>query len=164
MLDDDNRQFIPNARGQQTLLQGVDTEGLTTNQKKKLKKRLKKEKQKDDDGDEPLLEKNECVEESSENMSKRTKATFDQLLQMNENEEDLQWQRPRSHSLPNLSSKSPNDFEDYDEEIEKDQKFQFVLERNFGYEIQEYLSLRKELRRRKTQLMNGEIDPEDLQN
>ena len=53
MLDDDNRQFIPNARQNQTLLQGVDTEGLTANQKKKLKKRLKKEKQKDDE--DPLL-------------------------------------------------------------------------------------------------------------
>ena len=30
MVDDDNRQFIPNARNT-TLLQGVDTEGLTAN-------------------------------------------------------------------------------------------------------------------------------------
>ena len=90
-------------------------------------------------------------------MSKRTKATFDQILQMNENEEDLHWQRPRSHSLPNLSCKNPNEFDDYGEEFDKDFKYQFVLERNFGYEIQEYLSLRKELKRKKTQLLNGEI-------
>jgi hypothetical protein len=28
---------------------------------------------------------------------------------MNENEEDLQWQRPRSHSLPNLIYKEIDD-------------------------------------------------------
>ena len=70
------------------MLQGVDTEGLTANQKKKLKKRLKKEKQKDEDEENPLLQDNT---ENTDSMSKRTKATYDQLMQMNENEEDLQW-------------------------------------------------------------------------
>ena len=35
-------------------------------------------------------------------MNLRTKAAYDQLLQMNENEEDLMHQRPRSHSVPNM--------------------------------------------------------------
>ena len=57
------------------MLQGVDTEGLTANQKKKLKKRLKKEKQKDDEDENPLLQAN--TEDNTDNMSKRTKATYD---------------------------------------------------------------------------------------
>ena len=35
---------------------------------------------------------------------------MEQLLQMNENEQDLQWLRPRSHSLPNnLFQEGTND-------------------------------------------------------
>jgi hypothetical protein len=43
-------------------------------------------------------------------MNARTQATMEQLNEMNENEEDLVWQRPRSHSLPNLLFKT--DLED----------------------------------------------------
>lgn len=35
-------------------------------------------------------------------MNKRTENIMNQLLEMNENEEDLIFQRPRSHSFPNL--------------------------------------------------------------
>lgn len=40
-------------------------------------------------------------------MNMRTKAAYDQLLQMNENEEDLVYQRPRSHSVPNMEFQDP---------------------------------------------------------
>lgn len=43
----------------------------------------------------------------------------------------------------------------------KKSKYVFKLERDFGYEIQEYISLRRELRRRKQKLLAGELEPED---
>ena len=39
----------------------------------------------------------------------------------------------------------------------------FKLERDFGYEIQEYLSLRREIRRRKQKLLSGELQPDELE-
>jgi len=36
----------------------------------------------------------------SDLLNNRSQATMDQLVQMNENEEDLEGHRPRSHSLP----------------------------------------------------------------
>ena len=85
-----------------TLLEGVDTEGLTKLQKKKLKIRIKKEQVKDEESQDEVPTQNGSVPESDSVMNSRTKATMEQLLEMNENEEDLLWQRPRSHSLPNL--------------------------------------------------------------
>ena len=43
--------FIPNkqSKGEKTLLEGIDTEGLTKQQKKKLKKKLRKNQQKEDE-------------------------------------------------------------------------------------------------------------------
>jgi hypothetical protein len=38
----------------------------------------------------------------------------------------------------------------------------FKIERDFGYEIQEYIQLRREIRRRKIKLLNGEIDLEAI--
>lgn len=87
---------------------------------------------------------------------------------MNENEQDLQWQRPRSHSLPNLIYQDKRDDDwvdedsDYGEEKEKKEKknfnYMFKMERDFQYEINEYITLRHEIRRRKTRLLNGETD------
>lgn len=71
------------------------------------------------------------------------------MIQLNEDEDDLVFQRPRSHSLPNLTFR---DTTEYDEE----ENLVFKVERNFGYEIQEYFHLKKELRKRKMQLLNGE--------
>lgn len=45
--------------------------------------------------------------------------------------------------------------------LKKKSKYVFKLERDFGYEIQEYISLRRELRRRKQKLLAGELEPED---
>jgi hypothetical protein len=39
----------------------------------------------------------------------------------------------------------------------KKSQYVFKLERDFGYEIQEYLSLRREIRKRKQKLLSGEI-------
>lgn len=74
-------------------------------------------------------------------MNVRTKATYEQLLEMNENEADLVEQRPRSHSLPNLLYQEPADYpfdsDDSDPEAKNMIKssYMFNLERNFGYEI-----------------------------
>ena len=77
---------------------------------------------------------------------------------MNENEQDLQWQRPRSHSLPNMTFEEKDDrFDDSDFEDNKHEnpwnkkksQYVFKLERDFAYEIQEYITLRREIRRRK---------------
>jgi len=38
----------------------------------------------------------------------------------------------------------------------------FSLERNFGYEIQEYISLKREFKKRKDKLLNGEITMEEF--
>ena len=84
---------------------------------------------------------------------------------MNENEEDLQWQRPRSHSLPNLLYQDRED-DPFDSDSDgtklKRSSYVFNLERNFGYEIQEYILMRREIQKRKQRLQNGEIDPEDM--
>jgi hypothetical protein len=69
---------------------------------------------------------------------------------MNENEEDLIWQRPRSHSLPNLLFQEPVDdpFDSEDSEKGKNMiksKYVFNLERNYAYEIQEYVLMRREM-------------------
>ena len=99
-------------------------------------------------------------------MNARTKATYEQLLEMNENEEDLVHQRPRSHSLPNLLYQEPADYpfdsDDSDARNMIKSSYVFNLERNFGYEIQEYIMMRKELLKRKIKLQSGEIDPDDL--
>ena len=36
------------------------------------------------------------------------------------------------------------------------------MERDFGYEIQEYIQLRREIRRRKIKLLNGEINLHEI--
>ena len=74
---------------------------------------------------------------------------------MNENEEDLRWQRPRSHSQPNLLYVDP-DTRDGEPPRSRASNYEYKLERNFGYEIQEYFMLKKEIKKRKMQLMNGE--------
>jgi hypothetical protein len=71
------------------------------------------------------------------------------MVQLNEDEDDLTFQRPRSHSLPNLTFRETDNTKE---------DMVFKVERNFGYEIQEYFALRKELRRRKMQILNGEHD------
>ena len=75
---------------------------------------------------------------------------------MNENEEDLRWQRPRSHSQPNLLFVEP-DTHDGEPPRSRASNYEYKLERNFGYEIQEYFMLKKEIKKRKMQLMNGEV-------
>ena len=52
----------------------------------------------------------------------------------------------------------------------KNWHYVFKMERDFQYEINEYLTLRHEIRRRKTKLLNGEadadaapVDPEELE-
>lgn len=72
----------------------------------------------------------------------RTKAAYEQLIQMNENEEDLVHQRPRSHSVPNLLYQEPQDYPFDDDSFgsnpnKRPQKtpYAFNLDRNFGYEI-----------------------------
>ena len=83
------------------------------------------------------------------------------MIELNENEEDLEFQRPRSHSLPNVTYQ-PDDLQT---------SYVFKQDRNFGYEIQEYFHLKKELRKRKIALLNGElpvtgsklIDPEQAE-
>lgn len=88
---------------------------------------MKKEKQKDDDPDQDIIPGSQTQRENSgqddENsafMNKRTQATMEQLIQMNENEEDLQWQRPRSHSLPNMVYQENDD--QYDSEDSQDMR------------------------------------------
>jgi hypothetical protein len=39
--------------------------------------------------------------------------------------------------------------------------YNFKLERNFGYEIQEYFHLKKELRKKKVAIMNGDVPEEE---
>jgi hypothetical protein len=75
-------------------------------------------------------------------MNMRTKAAYDQLIQMNENEEDLVHQRPRSHSLPNLLYQEPQENYPFDDESSENSPrkpnktpYVFNLDRNFGYEI-----------------------------
>ena len=77
-------------------------------------------------------------------MSERTQATLEQLLAMNENEKDLQWQRPRSHSLHNMMA--------------ADDEYVFKMERDFQSEIQEYVTLRREIRKRRSILLSGQTD------
>jgi hypothetical protein len=79
---------------------------------------------------------------------------------MNENEEDLQWQRPRSHSLPNLlyQEHEEDPFDSDGSPIKHKSNYVFNLERNFGYEIQEYIMMRREIQKRKQRLQNGELD------
>jgi len=104
-----------------------------------LKKKIKKEREKDDvasnDGGELNVasgsltlrensKKNMAGDgaEEGSSMNRRTQATLDQIVQMNENEQDLQWQRPRSHSLPNMVFKESDDrYDDSDfEEMRQD--------------------------------------------
>ena len=190
LLLDENLLFIPEFKKGQTgnaILDGRNTDGLTKQQKKKLKKKIKKEREKEDcasnDGNEMNLDsgsmtvrenqKKSMTEDTSTSLNKRTQATLDQIVQMNENEQDLQWQRPRSHSLPNMTFEQAGD-EIFDDDFESDDpskqnpwhtkkksQYVFKLERDFGYEIQEYISLRRELRRRKQKLLAGELEGND---
>ena len=94
------------------------------------------------------------VREDKTSMNNRTQATYEQLLLMNENEEDLQWQRPRSHSLPNLlfQSKDDDPFDSDESPKKMSSNYAFNLERNFGYEIEEYILMRREIQKRKEKL------------
>lgn len=65
------------------------------------------------------------------------------MMQMNENEDDLKFQRPRSYSLPNLQYVDFDDQFDYDSANFKQNNYVFKQERNFEYEIQEYFILKK---------------------
>jgi len=61
---------------------------------------------------------------------------MEQLIQMNENEEDLLFQRPRSHSIPNMQYVDMSDQFDFDpREKIPNGGYIFKQERNFGYEI-----------------------------
>ncbi len=62
-----------------------------------MKKKIKNERKKEDGDD-----NKEDDENSPGQMNQRTENIMNQLLEMNENEEDLVFQRPRSHSFPNL--------------------------------------------------------------
>lgn len=98
LLIDDNFLLIPGAKrpGQgsqaQTLLDGINTDGLTKQQKKKLKKKIKKEREKDDasnDGEPNIASGSMTVRENTKKnmtddaegdggpMNKRTQATLD---------------------------------------------------------------------------------------
>ena len=109
---------------------------------------MRKQKQ-DEDSSDDTKTGSMTVREDKSSMNDRTKATYEQLLLMNENEEDLQWQRPRSHSLPNLLFQSEDDDPFDSDEQPKRSNYQFNLERNFGYEIQEYILMRREIQKRK---------------
>ena len=67
---------------------------------------MKKEQTKDEtgsqDGDEPKgsMTMRDSTGKDKDGLNNRGQATMDQMMQMNENEEDLEWHRPRSHSLP----------------------------------------------------------------
>lgn len=54
----------------------------------------------------------------------RAKATIDQMMLMNENEEDLEFQRPRSNSLPNMQ------FIDFEDQFDYDNS---LVQRNSNY-------------------------------
>lgn len=116
MVDYNNKQYIPDSKSkastaasQSSLLTGINTEGLSKTQKKKLKKKIKKgieqqnkdelsKKDEEEEDDEDTKDSQQVLTKGQE----RAKATADQLMQMNENEDDLKFQRPRSHSLPNM--------------------------------------------------------------
>ena len=123
---------------------------------------MRKQKQ-DEDSSDDTKTGSMTVREDKSSMNDRTKATYEQLLLMNENEEDLQWQRPRSHSLPNLLFQNEDDDPFDSDEQPKRSNYQFNLERNFGYEIQEYILMRREIQKRKYRLQAGEIDLEELE-
>ena len=44
----------------------------------------------------------------------RMNKAYEQMIQMNETFEDLEFQRPRSHSVPNLQFVDPSEQFDYD--------------------------------------------------
>jgi hypothetical protein len=78
------------------MLSGINTEGLSKTQKKKLKKKMKKEQElnKDDSAqkkEHDLDEEDGDSNKDSQNIkgNDRAKATADQMMMMNENEEDL---------------------------------------------------------------------------
>lgn len=60
-----------------------------------------------------------------------------------------------------------SDFEDNKQDnpwsSKKKSQYVFKLERDFGYEIQEYITLKREIRRRKQKLLSGELEPNDLE-
>jgi len=55
-------------------------------------------------------------------INNRSQATMDQLASMNENEEDLEWHRPRSHSLPKMVYHDQDDQFDSDFDDSQDAK------------------------------------------
>jgi hypothetical protein len=105
---------------------------------------MKKEQTKDDSQDEDETKGSMTTREgTSKNfkMNDRSQATMDQMVQMNENEEDLEFNRPRSHSLPKVVYHEQDDQFDSDLDDSQDanmpqrSKYMFSLERNFAYEI-----------------------------
>ena len=74
LILDDHSLFVPKKK-EGTLLDGINTEGLTQNQKKKLKKKLKKENEKKD---------NETTQQKVEEMHNGAMTTRDEPEKMND--------------------------------------------------------------------------------
>jgi serine/threonine-protein kinase SRPK3 len=128
IIDNDCQLFIPNKKKQpSTLLEGQDTEGLSKLQKKKLKKKIKKELGVDEGGPEQetadqtndgSVTMRELESKEPDSLTQRSKNTLTQLTLMNENEDDLKYQKPRSHSLPNLLYSEKDLDEEFDSDFE----------------------------------------------
>lgn len=102
MVDYDNRQYIPDTKSRMStqassILDGINTEGMSKTQRKKLKKKLKKEQHKDHE-----QAKEEDEEEPEETQEAQVKPAEEQLKALRDEEEDVEFRRPRSYSLPNL--------------------------------------------------------------
>jgi serine/threonine-protein kinase SRPK3 len=161
IVESDSAIFIPGGRKahphkEKTLLEGKDTKGLTKQQKKKLKRKIKKEMAKND-MDSKSNDGSHHQQMSPEQDKKRSQAVVQQLMALDDNQEELSWQRPRSHSLPNLMRQDDENDSEYINvwKARGEPSYVFKIERNFGYEVQDYLKMKRELNNRRVKLLSG---------
>lgn len=129
---------------------------MSKTQRKKLKKKLKKEQNKDQD-----QAKEEEDTEPEESTETQQKPIEEQLKALCDDEEDLEFQRPRSHSLPSLQYVDFDDQFDVKPGTNRPSNYVFKQERNFEEELQEYFMLKREVQKRKMLVMSGEAPPDE---
>ena len=69
-MESENKLFIPGSKKHGNLLEGVDTNGMTKQQKKKLKRKMRKEKKKEEKDDDSEEDEKDLIDGSQ--MNRRT--------------------------------------------------------------------------------------------
>lgn len=114
-----------------TLLQDVDTTGMTKQQKKKLKKKIRKVNQAANPGQD--LESEFSESNRNEREYRRHLADVEDYY------DNIELDRPRSYSLPNKAFNSEHE--------EGSNAYMYTIDRDFRAEIQQYMIEKAQLKR-----------------